>query len=221
MSGKWIAPTPIDEIHKPIAGRVHGKEQEMEKRYAQKHSNTNSSGQTRTLSIVKWRVDVRCTVFSSPTRCIVDASEGNVDSRKKLCHVEMEKANGWARHPQVDHTNDSIEKVIVDIIFINSTTPVENTPIEDHNSGSGLHTDSEENPLDHVIPLELVVFAVEAALGLDDIKFIRVTFKHQIVVVSPTTKIGLAVICCSRQGGIEQMYVKCNKCPVSEKDEEF
>ena len=115
----------------------------------------------------------------------------------------MEKANGWARYPQINHTNDSIDKVIVGIIFINSTSPVEQTPIEDHNSGRGLHTESEENPLDHVIPLELVAFTVEAALGLDDIKFIRVTFKYQFIVVSPATKIGLAVICCSRQGGIE------------------
>jgi hypothetical protein len=72
-----------------------------------------------------------------------------------------------------------------------------------------------------VIPLELVTFAVEAALGLDDSKFIRITFKYQVIVVSSATKIGFAIVCRSGQGGVEQMCAKQNKCPVGEIDEEL
>ena len=97
-------------------------------------------------------------------------------------------------------------------------SPVENTPIEDHDNGSCLYANGEENPLDHVIPLELVVFAVEAATGLNDFKLVHISFKTQIIVVLPATKVGFAIVCSSGQGSVEQVYVEHNECPVSEKD---
>ena len=106
------------------------------------------------------------------------------------------------------------------IVQTNRSISEEKGPIENDDTESCLGSNYEQDPLDHVIPLDLVVLSTEATFGCNDAEFVCVTFKVQVIVVPSTAQVDFEVFDGGRQSGIKEVHVQYNEGPIGEVDQE-